>query len=180
MTTNQTPKAFVPNFEKSEARTDRKIKMQEKLRDAMREAAKSSTTNTDGQEHTKLNSPVYYDQDYMPPGLTPETLNLGEVHKLDHGAAVLGAHGEFVFERMSADSNLRKVNTVTNIGPGQDIVATTYRTFTTHNPQKPEDKLVIHGHTNLAFRQSFTNSTSDIGKEKAAITANFTKAFGEA
>lgn len=177
--TKATP-AFSPNFSMTDERRARIAKTQATLKAAMNAAVDAATSNADGQVHYKLVNPTYWDPEYMPANLTPEALQDARIHELDQGAATLGAHGEVALEAMTKESSVRKINAVVSNGTGQDMVATTYRQFTTHNPQRPEEKIVIHGHTNLAFRQSFSSTTSDIGKEKATITANFTKAFGEA
>lgn len=175
----ETIMSYTPNLKMNEERLARVASMKEAILKTAITAAEATQAN-DGQLHVKVSSPVYWDQAYMPPGLTPEGLELAEIHKLDHSAAAVRAHGELAFDRMSSDKELRKVNTVISNGPGTDVVSTTYRQFVTHNPHKPEEKVIIHGHTNVALRMVGIAGTSDIGKSKASIVERFSKGFENA
>lgn len=170
---------YIPNFKMNDDRLGRVAAMQTKILEAARAAASTSKAN-DGQLHVKVASPVFWDESYMPPGLTCEALEMAEIHRLDHSAAGVRAHGQLAFERMSEEGDLRKVNTVLSAGTGAEVVSTTYREFQTHNPAKPEEKITIHGHTNVAIRMVGMAGTSDINKSRAGIVAMFAEAADKA
>lgn len=169
-------KPYVPDLKMTEERRARMERMTAEIIKSAVAAADVAQAN-DGQLHVKVQSPVYWNQDYMPPGLTVQGLELAEMHKLDHSSASVRAHGTLAFDRMVANQELRKVNTVVSNGAGADVVATTYREFTTHNPQKPDEKVVIPGHTNVAFRMVGMAGTSDMMKSKTEIVDRFRAHF---
>lgn len=169
-------KPYVPDLKMTQERRERVDRMTAEIFKAGSAVAEKSQSN-DGQEHHKVASPVFWNQDFMPTGLTVQGLELAEMHRLDHSTAGVRAHGMLAFDRMTANQELRKVNTVISNGAGLDVVATTYREFTTHNPQKPDEKVVIPGHTNVAFRMVGVAGTSDMLKSKTEIVDRFRAHF---
>lgn len=171
--------SYTPNLKMTDDRLTRVAAMQSRILETARTAAETAKAN-DGQLHVKVSSPVFWAEDYMPSGLTPQTLELAEIHRLDHSAAAVRAHGQLAYERMMDEEGLRKVNTVISAGTGSEVVSTTYRQFQTHNPQKPDEKITIHGHTNVAMRMVGIAGTSDMTKSRAGIVAMFTEAAEKA